>query len=167
MRLSILFLLFFGCMKSVTASSSQWNEKQTLAYIHNSELQKRSTWQLLSQHRFRGDERLLDIGCGDGYNTALMSRLIRAGSCLRIDPNEHMINWATKQYHPTEFANLSFSLGDFERIPSDARFDVITSFFSLHMVKDKKQALSTIRAHLSDDGIFLCVTPPYRSNPDY
>src|SRR5205085_4820667 len=62
--------------------------------------------------------------------------------------------------------NLSFAIGDFEEIP-EAGFDVVTSFFSLHLVTDKQKAVTKVYNHLKPGGLFICVTPPFHSNPEY
>lgn len=162
-----LLLALFVALKSYC----HWDEKQVFNYVHDSELQRRSTWQLLSKVPFRGDETVLDIGCGDGRNTAWIACLVRNGTVFGIDPCIPMINWAKKQYHPLEFPNLVFALGDFESIQNlniqKESCDVITSFFSLHIVKDKLRALEQIYFYLKPKGKFICVTPPLGTNHEY
>lgn len=148
-------------------SGSHWTSEQVVQYVHHSELQRRSSWQLLSQIKFLGTEDVLDIGCGDGRNTAWISCWVKNGSTTGIDPCVPMIEWAQKQYAPQEFSNLSFYLGDFFSMPSEQMYDVITSFFSLHIVEDKEAALKQVYQKLKPGGRFVAVAPPFNTNPTY
>ncbi len=147
-------------------AGTHWDEEQVSAYVHHSELQRRSSWQLLSQIQFSGNEHVLDVGCGDGRNTAWLAMLVRKGEVIGIDPTHAMIDWAKKQYHPQEFPNLLFFEGDANNIP-DATFDVISSLFSLHMVSDKQAAIQNFHDHLSEGGRVIAVIPPISSNPEF
>lgn len=169
--LKYFFSLFIVLLSLASNGFAHWDEAQVTKYVHHSELQRRSTWQLLSKIHFTGNETVLDIGCGDGRNTAWIACLIRSGKVFGIDPCLPMINWAKRQYHPLEFPNLYFEIGDFESIqnadiPSES-CDVITSFFSLHIVKDKPKALENVYALLKPKGKFVCVTPPIHTNAEY
>lgn len=118
--LLILLVVFSGSLYG----GSQWNEEQVVDYLYHSDYQRRASWHLLSQVRFKGDEKVLDVGCGDGRNTAWLARLVRKGHVIGIDPSDAMITWAKKQYHPFEFPNISFIDGDANRLPKGL-FDII------------------------------------------
>ncbi len=148
-------------------SGSHWNEEQVALYVNASELQRRSSWQLLSQVKFSGNEQVLDVGCGDGRNSAWISRLVRDGTVVGIDPSEAMISWAKKQYHSQDFPNLRFGNGDANSFPGES-FDVITAFFSLHIVKDLPGAAKEFYTHLNKGGEVIAVIPPKPSlNPPF
>lgn len=167
MKNIITLLLTLVAVVSDT-EASHWNTDQVLQYVNHSELQRRSTWQLLSRVVFEGDEDVLDIGCGDGRNTAWISRLVPDGSATGVDPCTAMIDWADKQYDRREFPNLLFALGDYFDTPRDQKFDVITSFFSLHIVPDKQAALQQVYQLLRPGGRFVAVAPPlFGSNEEY
>jgi trans-aconitate 2-methyltransferase len=160
--ISSIFLLLFSSL----CAGSHWDEEQVIQYVHHSELQRRSSWHLLSQIHFTGNENILDVGCGDGRNTACLAWLVRNGTVIGIDPSAAMIAWAKKQYHPFEFPNLSFMEGDAHRLPSEL-FDVITSFFSLHIVKDKQSAIQGFFDGLSSGGTVIAVIPPFSNNQEW
>lgn len=66
----------------------------------------------LSELKIGGDERILDIGCGDGKITARISQLVPDGSVLGIDISPDMISFARRRYSPESFRNLRFKQGD-------------------------------------------------------
>lgn len=159
------------CLPFCNVLSAFWTEKQVQEYVHHSELQRRSAWQLLSKIRFNGNERVLDLGCRDGHNTAWISRLVPEGRVLGVDPSSYMVAWAKRQYHPSEFPNLHFVVANFST-PFDKKrlkevFDVVTCFLALHLVPDKQMALERVYYFLKPGGIFVCVTPPFQTNSDY
>lgn len=137
-----------------------WDETQVQEYIHHSELQRLSTWQLLSTIDLKGSENILDVGCGDGRNSAWMALTVRNGSVHGIDPNDAMLSWAKKQYHPIDFPNLTFEKGSFDNLGNDLSYDIVTSFFSIHCVQDKKKAMQEVYRVLKESGRFICVAPP-------
>jgi ubiquinone/menaquinone biosynthesis C-methylase UbiE len=159
---SILITVFYASL----FADSHWNEEQVVNYVHHSELQRRSSWHLLSQVKFDGNEKVLDIGCGDGRNTAWLARIVRDGEVIGIDPSDAMISWAKKQYHPFDFPNVTFLDGDANRLPTNI-FDVITCFFCLHILKDKQHAIQGFFDKLSDKGYVLAVIPPRVNNQEF
>src|SRR5690349_24499325 len=78
---------------------------------------------------FRGDEQVLDIGCGDGAITARLAERLETGEIQGIDASPRMIS-AAQDRHP----GLTFEIGDVLTMRYDAAFDVVTSFNVLHWV---------------------------------
>ena len=60
------------------------------------------TWarELIAQLKLRGDERILDVGCGDGKVTAEMARAVPHGSVVGVDASPQMIEFATQNIFP-------------------------------------------------------------------
>lgn len=97
---------------------------------------------------FRGDEKLLDAGCGDGG----VARLLRA--CVRevvgIDV-EASPAWRNE-------TGLTFAVANAEQLPfDDASFDVVHSKDSLHHMESPEQALAEYRRVLKPDGAALII----------
>jgi trans-aconitate 2-methyltransferase len=160
------FLILSAIFSTSLFAGSHWDEEQVVDYVHHSELQRRSSWHLLSQVTFDGDENVLDVGCGDGRNSAWIAWLVRQGNVIGIDPSVAMITWAKKQYHPFEFPNLVFTDGDANHLP-EGIFDTITSFFSLHVVEDKQAAIRGFFDTLSEKGRVIAVIPPIAKNLEF
>ena len=101
-----------------------------------------------------GDERLLDIGCGDGILTAKLVHRLPHGSALGIDPSPKMIDVALTRIDPS-IPNLRFRPGAVETMTFDAEFDTVVSFNALHWVADHPLALRNIRRALEGGGTAL------------
>lgn len=52
---------------------------------------------LISKISLHGNERILDLGCGDGYLTEQLALLVPNGKVLGIDASVGMINTAKEQ----------------------------------------------------------------------
>jgi SAM-dependent methyltransferase len=82
---------------------------------------------------FRGNERVLDFGCGGGVGTRCIARLLtRGGKVTGVDLSSAMLKRATKRLR--EYANADVMQGDIRSLDLDREaFDVI---FVLHVLHD-------------------------------
>jgi trans-aconitate 2-methyltransferase len=101
----------------------------------------------LADVSFRGDEQVLDIGCGDGAITARLADRLPSGRIQGIDVSPRMIS-AAREHHP----GLTFDVGDVLTMRFDAAFDAVTSFNVLHWVLDLPEAFARVRAALRPGG---------------
>ena len=107
--------------------------------------------QALELVEFRGDEHVLDIGCGDGRISArIAAQRVPRGSVCGIDASPDMIEFAQRRYGGV--ANLHFRVADAREMRLDGGFDAITSFNELHWVPDLTPVLQSLRAALVPDG---------------
>ena len=109
---------------------------------------------LLERLRLNGDERVLDVGCGDGKVTAELAARVQHGSVLGIDASPDMIAFARRMFPPSAHPNLSFRYGDAMNLTFRHEFDVVVAFASLHWVKDLPTALRGIKQSLAPRGRF-------------
>jgi len=80
-------------------------------------------------------DRVLDVGCGPGYLTALAAATVRPGGrAVGIDPSEPMIAEACRLRGGED---CEFRLGKAEDLGlPDASFDVVVSSFAVHHVPE-------------------------------
>ncbi|MHC4166849.1 MAG: class I SAM-dependent methyltransferase [Planctomycetota bacterium] len=104
---------------------------------------------LISELELRGDERILDLGCGNGALTAELAELVPDGSVLGIDASESMIATARRDHAA---ANLRFELEDINNIGFEAEFDVVFSNATLNWVKNHRELLANVYRCLKDRG---------------
>ena len=103
---------------------------------------------LISELSLKGNERVLDLGCGDGANTSLMAEILPNGEVVGIDASKGMIDAA----EPKEKDNLRFILMDIDAIEFENEFDVIYSNAALHWVKDHHRLLKNVHKALRIGG---------------
>lgn len=97
---------------------------------------------------FKGYERVLDLGCGDGVLTSHIAELVPKGEVIGIDGSEGMIAAASEKRRP----NLKFFLQDINDIGYDNEFDLIFSNAALHWVKDHRKLLRNVYRALRPEG---------------
>ena len=107
-------------------------------YKRASEQQKAWGRKLIAEIEFKGDERILDLGCGDGVLTAELAKLVPDGFVLGIDASESMIDTARKY---NTGVNVRFELLDINAIDFESEFDLIFSNATLHWIMDHKKLL--------------------------
>lgn len=104
-------------------------------YSSNSSAQKNWGLELLAKLHFKGNERVLDVGCGDGKLSAEIARNLPDGSVLGIDLSEEMITFARNHYPTEKFPNLAFMQTDARKLTFDSEFDIVFSNAVLHWIK--------------------------------
>ena len=99
-------------------------------------------------HPFRGDERLLDVGCGDGGVARLLRARTREVVAVDIEPSS---DWRSQN-------GLSFLVANGESLPfGDAEFDIVHSKDSLHHMNRPETALGEYYRVLKPGGSALIV----------
>ncbi len=139
------------------------NQLDAQHYNEHSTFQKTVADGLLSQHRFRGDETILDIGCGDGVITAKISQWAVGGQTKGIDPSSQMVSFARKNYPSSQFTNLAFETGRAEDSHGLDCYDLITAFNCLHWVSDVPRAFDAVYKALKPGGRFISAAYPGNS----
>ena len=132
--------------------SYQWDAAD---YERHSSSQQQWARDAIQALKLSGDERVLDIGCGDGKVTAELAAHIPDGLVLGIDSSETMIEFANRRFPPAFFPNLQFRWGDATRLPYHHEFDLVVSFSSLHWISDHIAVLGGIKRVLKPPGCTL------------
>ena len=130
----------------------RWDPK---VYEKSSSAQQKWAEELLSKISIRGDERILDIGCGDGKITAEVALLVPRGSVVGLDNSREMMSFARDRFPPESWPNLEFQYGDASKLQYEDEFDLILSFACLHWVQDHGPVLEGIRRSLKNGGRIL------------
>jgi len=128
---------------------TEWN---AAAYNRVSALQKWLAEKSLAGLQLHGDERVLDLGCGDGKVTAEIADRVPRGSVLGVDASHEMIAFAERNFPPDRHPRLSFAVAEATRLAFDGEFDVIVSFNCLHWVREQAAALRGIARALTAAG---------------
>lgn len=124
-------------------------------YQKSSSQQQKWARELIAKFHLQGDERLLDIGCGDGKVTAEIASYLKNGSVLGIDSSKEMIKLAQETFTSQEYHNLSFQIKDARELDFEAEFDLIFSNAALHWIKNHQPVLVKIQRSLKPGGRIL------------
>ncbi|NEP60398.1 MAG: methyltransferase domain-containing protein [Symploca sp. SIO2G7] len=126
-----------------------------LDYAKSSSAQHIWARELITKLNLQGDERVLDIGCGEGKVTAEIANLVPDGSVVGIDSSEVMLELAETRYPTSTFPNLQFLYADACQLPFEQEFTVIFSNATLHWIQDHASVLQGISNSLQLGGKIL------------
>jgi len=135
----------------VAATTSKWN---AAGYAANSAVQQSWARELIAKLQLRGDERILDVGSGDGKVTAEIAGAVPNGWVLGVDASAEMIAFAQKAFPPSKISNLKFKICDARELEMLAGepFDLTFSNAALHWVDDHEAILRGAAAVLRPGG---------------
>lgn len=91
---------------------------------------------VLGELQLRGDETLLDAGCGTGKLTALLSQNLPAGRVVGVDLSRNMAQLARENLRSAGSGRAEFVVADLVHLPFHECFDGIFSTASFHWVLD-------------------------------
>ena len=132
--------------------AAKWNAAD---YAANSVVQQTWARELIAKLNLRGDEHILDVGCGDGKVTAEIARHLPRGKAAGIDASPQMIAFAKKTFPASEITNLKFQICDARKIhlkKFGEKFDVIFSNAALHWVDDHEAILRGLASVMKSGG---------------
>lgn len=133
--------------KHSTIAFDHWNAKN---YSENSNLQYGLATSALNHCHFQNDDAVLDIGCGDGRITTLITEKVPAGHVIGIDASAAMIQHAAK--FEKKYSNLSFEQQEATQLNFNHVFNWITSFSCLHWIKNQRAVWEGIYQALKTGG---------------
>ena len=119
-------------MTGQASSSREWNSD---VYHRLSGPQVSWGKKVLARLRFRGDETVLDAGCGTGRLTADLLEALPRGRVVGVDLSQNMLHSARE--HLASFGGrVSLLACDLLHLPFDHAFDCVVSTAAFHWVLD-------------------------------
>ncbi|HEX7483362.1 MAG TPA: methyltransferase domain-containing protein, partial [Candidatus Bathyarchaeia archaeon] len=134
------------------AKNYAWDAKD---YAKNSQNQYQWAKELIPKLKLKGNEALLDIGCGDGKITAELAKCLPNGGAVGIDSSAQMIKLAQNTFPSKDYPNLSFQVMDARKLLFESEFDMIFSNAALHWIVDQKAVLQGVQRSLKRGGRLL------------
>jgi len=129
-------------------SSGEWN---SAVYHRLSAPQVSWGKKVLSRLRLRGDEVVLDAGCGTGRLTAELLEALPRGRVVGVDLSQNMLGSARE--HLAQFGTrVSLVACDLQHLPFADGFDVIVSTAVFHWVLDQDRLFQNLRRALVSGG---------------
>jgi len=174
----ILIILIF----LINSTCSPWDPEE---YAQTNNAQREYALRVLPKLHLKGNEQVLDVGCGDGGLTGVIAHafLSKGGHIKGIDKDEKMVALAKKiaisvqQYlynkssskpsfleklnNPSAISiappNVDIERGDIVNYNSQKKYDAVVSFACLHWVSEYSKALKNITNALKPGGkTLLC-----------
>ncbi|EKD41725.1 MAG: Methyltransferase [uncultured bacterium] len=134
------------------------------------EIAKPLETQIFIDHGLRPGMNALDIGCGPGFITKMISELVAPGQTTGIELNDLLLDYATHSVSASAHPHLNFKKGNIYDLPTaDDSFDFVYCRFLFQHLEHPAKALKEIhrvlkpggRALILDvDDAWLCIYPP-------
>jgi ubiquinone/menaquinone biosynthesis C-methylase UbiE len=125
--------------------------------------------QTLQLMELKPGERVLDLGCGTGWATRLLARLVGEGptafgQVVGLDVSDEMVRRARMQSR--EFENALFVWGSAQHIPWEENyFDKVLSIESFYYYPDQDRVLAELFRVLAPHGRLFILINLYKDNP--
>lgn len=105
-------------------------------YAAHSAIQEAWGRELLARLSLQGQERILDVGCGDGRLTAELALRLPRGFVLGVDVAPEMIAWARARFPAGTLPQLRFERRDACDLGGLGLFDHVITNATLHWLQD-------------------------------
>lgn len=103
--LSLSLLALFSTFNAFAITQDYWNGED---YFKNSSSQKDAATDLMKYVPIKGNETILDVGCGDGKITAEIASKYPKCSVIGLDISASMISFAQETFSQKRYHNLLF-----------------------------------------------------------
>jgi trans-aconitate methyltransferase len=130
--------------------SYNWNAAD---YAQHSAGQERWARELIPLLELRPDDRVLDIGCGDGRITSTIAALVPQGSVVGVDSSDDMVRHASTLTNGA--TNLTFAQRDARDLGFQEEFTAVFSNAVLHWIRDQQEVVDQIARALRPSGRVL------------
>jgi len=137
-------------MRSLTHENGKWDAEN---YHKVSTVQETWAKELLSKRKWKGDEVLIDAGCGSGRVTRLIADILKNGKIYAIDLDQNMIEKA--KINLNDYENVIFVNADLSSVELPEQVDVIFSNAVIHWIKDHYKLFSNFWKLLKQSGEIL------------
>jgi len=120
--------------------------------------------QVVARMGIRAGERILDLGCGNGWATRMLAKSAPGVQAIGVDVSPRMIERADELHSFTIRAR--YELGSFEALEfPDGHFDRAFSMEAIYYATDVQEAIDEVHRVLKPGGTFDAVIDFYRERP--
>ena len=134
----------------VLRRNQDMSHSQAASYLHRSEGQQELGMRLIESVTVKKGSTVLDLGCGTGYFTKVLSELVGPeGKVVGVDPDKDRLKIAT-QYSAS---NIEYVLADDQTFPVGP-YDLVFCNCVVHWIKNKEPLFKHVSENLTSGGCF-------------
>lgn len=108
---------------------------------------------VLQRRKWKGDEVVLDAGCGSGKPTRALAARVPKGMVYAVDLDPNMVRQARANLR--DFNNVQVMQSDIASVKLPAKVDVVFSNAVLHWIADHRRVFANFAGLLKDGGELL------------
>jgi ubiquinone/menaquinone biosynthesis C-methylase UbiE len=121
------------------------------------------TDQTLAMMDLKPNDRVLDLGCGTGWASRRLARMVTSGEVVGVDVADEMLRRA--EAASTSFSNVRYLWGSAESLPlPENHFSKVLSVESFYYYADQGTALDELRRVMSPGGRLFILINLYKDN---
>ena len=124
-----------------------------ITYDRISDAQESWGQEIIEYRKWKGNEIVLDAGCGSGRTTKILSIKVPQGKVIAVDSDSSMINLAKQNL--SKFSNIEFIKMDISEIELEDKVDVVFSNATLHWILNHKKVFERLWQILNFEGQLL------------
>ena len=122
-------------------------------YNRISDAQESWGHEIIEYRKWKGNEIVLDAGCGSGRTTKILSIKVPQGKVIAVDSDLSMIRLAKENL--AKFSNIEFIKIDISQLELAEKVDVVFSNAVLHWILNHKKVFERFWQILNSDGQLL------------
>jgi trans-aconitate methyltransferase len=122
-------------------------------YDRISDAQESWGQEIIKYRKWKGNEIVLDAGCGSGRTTRILSMKVPQGKVIAVDSDLSMIKVAKENL--AKFSNIEFIKMDISEIELEEKVDVVFSNATLHWILNHKKVFERLWQILKSEGQLL------------
>lgn len=107
---------------------------------------------VLDRVHLRGNETVLDAGCGTGRLAGELLERLPRGRLLAVDLSENMLRTARRELEPRFAGHVWFVVADLQRLPFHQLVDGIFSAAVFHWIQDHERLFNSLHGVLRPGG---------------
>lgn len=136
-------------MADGTQAPREWN-----ASVYHRVSDPQFTWgkTVLERLPLRGNETVLDVGCGTGRLTEVLAERLPHGRAIGVDQSTNMLATARTAMRASVRGRVTFVRADASALPVVARADAIFSTATFHWVRDHDRLFRSLFTALRPGG---------------
>ena len=133
----------------MSADAEQHREWDASTYDRVSDIQEAWSWAVIDRLDLKGDETVLDAGCGTGRVTKLLLERLPEGRVIGVDLSKSMIEKARE----TLPERAEFAVADLLDLNLDEPVDAVFSNATFHWILDHRKLFESLHAALRPGGV--------------
>jgi trans-aconitate 2-methyltransferase len=137
-----------GAERAMNTSAREWDAD---TYDAVSDPQFEWGMEVLERLELRGDETVVDAGCGSGRVTAELVKRLPGGHVIAVDGSEAMIEKARERLGE----DVTYLRTDLSELELDEPVDLIFSTATLHWILDHDRLFARLHAALRPGGLLV------------
>lgn len=138
-------------------NNKDWNPE---LYLKFNEERTQPAKDLAVRINMENPEKIMDVGCGPGNSTNVLSSRWPESEIVGIDSSASMIESAKNNY-----PNIEWRIEDATKMETEEKYDIIFSNATIQWIQDQKKLISDLVKKLKNNGSLAVQVPMYHKMP--